>query len=368
MNTIKIPWAKPVFFDKEKKYVLDALASTWISGGPYVERFEKDFKTAIQSPFCVTTSNGTTALFLAMIALGIGQGDEIIMPGFSFVAPANMAITLGARPIFVDVDPKTWCLDPAQLEAAVTRRTKAVCAVHMYGNVCDMKAITQICRKHRLLLIEDTAESMFSRYDGRYAGTFSDAGIFSFQATKTLTMGEGGCIALKDKRLFEKMTVIRNHGMNRKRFYWHTQIGHNFRLTNLQAAVGCAQLERADRILNDRKRVYKTYQKFLSAIPGIALQEFESQVQPIVWAVALKIDPRVFPSRDRLMARMLKKGIETRPGFYPFATMPVYRKYTDKRLTVSLETGARVLSLPSFPQLKEEEIAQVCSTLASLKK
>ena len=318
MDKIKIPWAKPVFWGKEKEYVLDALKSTWISGGPYIERFEHGFKDAIRSPYCLTTSNGTTALLLAFIALGIGPGDEVIIPGFTFVAVANMAITLGAKPVFVDIDPFTWCMDPDQIEGAITKRTKAVCVVHLYGNVCDMKSISHICRRHRLFLVEDTAESMFSRYDGRYAGTLADAGIFSFQATKTLTMGEGGCVTVKNKRLFEKMKVIRNHGMNRKKYYWHTAIGHNFRLTNMQAAIGCAQLEKIDRAIDDRRRVYRVYCKYLGQAQGISMQRFPKEVEPVVWAVAVKIDPRVFPSRDRLMAEMSKMGIETRPGFYPF--------------------------------------------------
>jgi perosamine synthetase len=368
MNKIKIPWAQPVFLGQEREYLADALNSSWISGGPYIDRFEKDFGKAIHSPYILTTSNGTTALFLAFIALGIGPGDEVIIPGFTFVAPANMAITLGAKPVFVDIDPFTWCLDPYQIEKAITKRTKVVCAVHLYGNVCDMKSIRHICRKHKLFLVEDTAESMFSRYNGRYAGTFSDAGIFSFQATKTLTMGEGGCIAVKNKPLFEKMKIIRNHGMNRKKYYWHTQIGHNFRLTNMQAAVGCSQLERVSRVLSDKRRVYNLYRKLLDQIQGIMFQGFHKDVDPVVWAVAVKIDPRAFPSRDRVMSGMLKMGVETRPGFYPFAAMPIYRPYLDKKLPVAMHTGAHVLSLPSFPQLKEEEILQVCSTLASLRK
>jgi perosamine synthetase len=368
MKKQKIPWAEPVFSGQEKKYLIDALNSSWISGGPYVERFEHDFKKAIKSPYVITTSNGTTALLLAMIALGIGPGDEVIIPGFTFVAPANMVITLGAKPVFVDIDPFTWCLDPICIEEAITKKTKAICAVHLYGNVCDMKLIKLICQKHNLILIEDTAESAFSRYNGRYAGTLGDVGIFSFQATKTLTMGEGGCIAVNNKRLFEKMKIIRNHGMNRKKFYWHTEIGHNFRLTNIQAAIGCAQLDGIDKILNDKRRVCRSYYKFLNNIPGITLQQFHEDVDPVVWALALKIDPRIFGARDRLMAQMLKAGIETRPGFYPFATMPIYRKYVTKKLEVALDTGAHVLSLPSSPQLKEEEISQVCSTLASCRK
>src|SRR3989344_4398538 len=169
---ITIPWNKPIFFKKEKDFVADAMESTWISGGPYVDQFERDFGRKIQSKRVITTSNGTTALLLAMLGLRISRGDEVIIPGFTFVAPANMAITLGAVPVFVDVDAKTWCVDPAKIEKAITRKTKAVVVVHLYGNVCEMDSIRRICRKHGLYLIEDTAEAAFSKFKNRYAGTW----------------------------------------------------------------------------------------------------------------------------------------------------------------------------------------------------
>ncbi len=364
-----IPWARPVIFDREKKYVLDALRSTWISGGIYVERFEREFGGAIGARQLISVSNGTTALLLAMLALEVGRGDEVIIPGFSFVAPANMAVTIGAVPVFADVDPETWCLDVEKAERAVTKKTRAICAVHTYGNVCDMASLKALCRRHRLALIEDTAEAAFSRYRGRHAGTFGDAGTFSFQATKTLTMGEGGCVAAANKRLFGRMKVIRNHGMNRKKYYWHTEVGHNFRLPNLQAAIGCAQLERIDRIIANKNRVYRLYQRHLGKIPGVTMQLFQADVDPVVWAIALKIDPKGFVlSRDDLMAAMQTKGIETRPGFYPFQTMAVYKPYIKRELPVARDVGRHVLSLPSFPQLKEEQIAWICSVLKSFRR
>jgi perosamine synthetase len=369
MDKMTIPWAKPKFLGLEKKYLIDALKSSWISGGPYVDRFEKDFAKAINSPFVITTSNGTTALFLTFLALGIGPGDEVIIPGFTFVAPANMVITLGAVPVFVDVDPDSWLLDETKVEQAITLKTKAICAVHLYGNVCNMDVLSAICRKHKLFLIEDTAEAAFSRYKGRYAGTFSTAGTFSFQATKSITMGEGGCVAVKNKKLFTHMKVIRNHGMNRKRIYWHSLIGHNFRLPNLQAALGCAQLERAGHIVSHKKRVYDLYQKYLGNINGLRMQQFKRGVDPVVWAIAIKLDHRAFKeSRDNIGIKMLESGFETRPGFYPFQSMPIYRRYIKKRLPVSQEVGKSVISLPSFPELEESQIRAICKKLVSFKK
>lgn len=369
MDKKTIPWAQPMFLGLEKKYLMDALDSSWISGGPYVDRFEKDFAEVIKSPFVITTSNGTTALFLTFLALGIAPGDEVIIPGFTFVAPANMVITLGAIPVFVDVDPDSWLLDETKVEQAITKKTRAICAVHLYGNVCNMDVLRGICRKHKLFLIEDAAEAAFSRYKGQYAGTFSTAGTFSFQATKIIAMGEGGCVAVNNKKLFTKMKVIRNHGMNRKKIYWHSLIGHNFRLSNLQAALGCAQLERLNQVVSHKKRVYDLYQKYLGNINGVRMQQFKREVDPVIWAVALKLDPRAFKeNRDNIGIKMLESGFETRPGFYPFQSMPIYHRYIKKKLPVSQELGANVISLPSFPELEEHQIKAVCKKLVSFKK
>ena len=367
MAKMKYPWTKPVFMGKEKQYLCDALSSTWISGGPYVQKFEKEFGAFIKMPYVLTTSNGTTALYLAMLALEIGPGDEVILPGFTFVAAINMVIAAGATPVFVDIDHDTWCMDTDRVEEAITSKTKAVCAVHTYGNMCDMDALKAICRKHGLFLIEDAAEAVFSYYKGKSAGTFADAGTFSFQATKTMVMGEGGCVAVRSKKLFTRMALIRSHGMERmehKPHYWHKVIGHNFRLTNLQAALGCAQLEQSHTIIRRKKNVYKAYRKYLENIPGIIMQKFEKEVDPLVWAVAVRIDPKVFGhDRDGIMAQLSAAGIEPRPGFYPVQSMPVYKRYIRKRLPVSGKISLNVLSLPSFSTLTETQIKWICGIL-----
>ncbi len=364
MVKIKYPWTKPVFMGREEEYLHDALSSTWISGGAYVQKFEKEFSLAINSPYVLTTSNGTTALYLAMLALNIGPGDEVILPGFTFVAAINMVIATGATPVFVDIDQDTWCIDPVRVQEAITSKTKAVCAVHLYGNMCDMDVLKAICRKHRLFLIEDAAEAVFSYYKGKAAGTFADAGTFSFQATKTMVMGEGGCVAVRSKKLFDRMTLIRNHGMERKPPYWHKVIGHNFRLTNLQAALGLAQLEQSHTIIELKKNIYKAYRKYLENIPGVIMQEFKKEVDPLVWAVALRIDPRVFgQNRDHVMAQLSLAGIETRPGFYPVQSMPVYKRYIRTKLPVAAKISLNVLSLPSFSTLTESQIKWICGKL-----
>jgi perosamine synthetase len=362
----EIPWAKPSFFGKEKEYLADALDSTWISGGYYVDRFESEFRRYHGSNYGVTTSNGTTALQLAILALGIGVGDEVILPGFTFAAAANMVMAAGGTPVYADISPSTWCIDPASVGIRVTPKTKAIIPVHIYGNVCDMDALSTLAKKHDLFIIEDTAEAAFSKYKGRYAGTFGNAGCFSFQATKSITMGEGGCVLTDDEKLYRKMCIIRDHGMRKGKRYWHDVIGYNFRLTNLQAAVGCAQLENLEKIFSDRKRILHLYQKQLAEEPGITFQYFSPEVEPVVWAIAIKIDADLFKGdRDFLIASMSKCGVETRPGFYPFSVMPLYGA---SALPVSEDVGANVLSLPSFPSLTEEDIVFVCDQLRGLKR
>lgn len=364
--SFQIPWAKPVFSPGDKEHCLDALNSTWISGGPYVEQLEREFTARIEGQHGIATSNGTTALHLAMLGLGIGPGDEVIVPGFTFVAPANMVIAVGATPVFADIDPETWCIDPKSVQACITGKTKAIIAVHVYGNVCDMRALGEIADNHELFLVEDTAEAAFSKHDGRYAGTFGTIGCFSFHATKTITTGEGGFVVTPRKDLYDKMKLICSHGMNPGKRYWHEWIGYNFRLTNLQAALGCSQLANLEQIIVSRRRMDALYRQELRGVEGISFQKFSAEVDPVVWAVAVRIDPERFGiGRDKVMELLGEAGIQTRPGFYPFHQMPLYNS---RFLSVADDIGGNVVSFPSFPSIREEEIVFVTSTLKEIQK
>lgn len=361
-----IPWAKPDFGGNEQKYLADALTSTWISDGYYIRKFEEDFTRYFGSKFGITTSNGTAALQLAILACDIGPGDEVVVPGFTFVAPANMVIAAGAIPVYADVDPRTWLIDPTSIEKCITKKTKAVIVVHIYGNICDMDSINNIALKHDLWVIEDTAEAAFSKYKGKLAGAFGDIGCFSFQATKTITMGEGGCVLTDNSHLHEKMRLIRDHGMRKEKRYWHDVVGFNFRLTNMQAAVGCGQLDNINNIIFNRKRVYELYRDELDNEYGINMQYFPAYVEPVVWAIAVKIDPNAFRGdRDFLIEKMLEMGIETRPGFYSFGVMPLYNTTI---LPVSGDVGANVLSFPSYPSLTSDEIRFICNEFKKFRK
>lgn len=365
----RIPWANPSFDELARRYVVEALDSTWVSHGPFVERFEREFNAHIGSPFGVTTSNGTTALEVALLALDIGPGDEVIVPGFTFVAPGNMVLAVGATPVFAEVEPDGWCLDPADVERCLTDRTKAIIAVHTYGNMCDMDALGRLASARGVALIEDAAEACFSRLRGRHAGTLSDIGCFSFQATKTISMGEGGFVATARPELHERMRLFRDHGMRRGKRYWHEAVGRNYRITNLQAALGVAQLERLDRIYAQRRHVFERYSARLQGQAGLTLQAFGPGVEPLVWAIAVRCTPAAFGlDRDAIMARLEADGIETRPGFYPFTVMPFYSRYVRRPLPVCEDVAAHVVSLPSYPTLTDDDIDFVCDRLLRLRR
>jgi perosamine synthetase len=363
-----IPWAKPSLWGNERKYVDEALASTWISGGPYVERFEKEFREYSNVKHALATSNGTTAIHMAYLALGLGAGDEVIVPSFAFMAAANMALNVGATPIFADVDPRTWCLDAASAEKRITRNTKAIVPIHTYGNVCDMDAIKAVASKHKIPVIEDTAEAFSSRHKGVLAGTMTEMGTYSFQATKVITTGEGGMVTTNDDELRDKMVLHRSHGMLRKVFYWHELPGQNFRLTNLQAALGVAQLEKLDEIIAGRKRVCRRYIDQLSRMDGVHLQVFLPEVDGLPWAVAMSLDPKAFPQgRDEVLKQMRVKNIETRPGFVAAGFMS--HIFTNTHPTpLSDEISRQSISLPTYPTLTDEMVDYIVASLDGLRK
>jgi perosamine synthetase len=277
-----IPWAKPTLYGDEIDTVVDALRSTWISGGPYVDAFEDEIARRLDSPYAIAVSNGTTALHLAFLGLGIGPGDEVIVPGFTFVAAANMALAVGANLVFADVDPSTWLLEPASVARLISPRTRAIVVVHLYGNVADMDALLEIAGEHRTAVVEDAAEAAFCRHKGRFAGTMGDVGTLSFQATKTITTGEGGMVLTGDEQMFRRMLLLRDHGMRQDKRYWHDVVGYNYRLTNLQAALGCAQLRHLDTIRAERARVHRTYRNCLAGINNFQQQVFDKDVDALL--------------------------------------------------------------------------------------
>lgn len=353
-----IPWARPKLFGNEEAMVVDALRSAWISGGPYVQRLERVVAERMAVAEAIAVSNGTVALELALRGLGVGVGDEVIIPAFTFVAAANMVLSVGATPVFADVDAHSWLLNPEEIDRLVTARTKAVLPVHLYGNVADMNAISRRANMHGIEVVEDAAEAAFSRFDGRCAGTIGKVGTFSLHATKTITTGEGGLVVTDDCELAASMRIIRDHGMRQNQRYWHDVVGCNYRLTNLQAAIGCAQLEHLDEIIIERKRIHARYRMALEWRGDISLQHFSENVDPVLWVITARIPvkgdaARTRKRRDAIMTALLDDGIETRPGFYALNLLP---PYDCPDLPNARNASASIVSLPTFFGMTDEQI------------
>ncbi len=364
----KIPWAQPNYWGNEHKYVAEALDSSWISGGKFLDQLENDFSRWTSVQYALATSNGTTAIHLAYLAAGLQPGDEVIIPGFCFLAAANVALNMGAKPVFAEVDADTWCLTAESIAQVISPRTKIVVPVHTYGNSCRIDEIQDLCGQKKVTLIEDAAESLGTRYKGQLTGTFGDIGCFSFQATKTITTGEGGMVITNQKNLSDTMKLYRSHGMEKTR-YWHEVAGLNFRLTNLQAALGCAQFEKLDSITTAHARKDELYRKHLTNNSGITCQSFEPDIDPVIWAIAVKLSTEAYPQgRDQVMKQMADAGIETRPGFYAASLMKHIYSNDVNPVPVCVDLSRQIISLPSSPTLTSEEIEYICHQLNSLKR
>lgn len=366
-----IPLALPDLGGNEETYVVEAVRSGWISAqGPFVRRFEEAFAASTRTRHALAVCNGTSALHLALLGLGIGPGDEVLVPSLSFVATANAVRYVGAEPVFVDIDPATWCLDPSAIARHVSPRTKAIIPVHLYGHPADMDAIVAIARAHGLWVVEDAAEAFGATYNGRPAGSLGDVAIFSFYGNKVLTSGEGGAVTTDDDALRERMALLRGQGMDPERRYYFPIVGHNFRPTNLGCAILCAQLERAEAILAARRRIFEAYEARLADVPGLGLQPVNGRVTRAPWLFSITIDAAGFGrSRDELIAELARQGIETRPFFIPIHSLPPYRPDAERRGTWLPHTdriAASGLNLPTFAALSDTQIARICDAVAGL--
>ncbi len=362
-----IPVYEPVLSGKEKGYVLDCLNTNWISSlGKYINKFEDEFSKFCQAKYGVATSNGTTALQLALLVLGIGSGDEVIVPDLTFVASANAVTYTGAKPVFVDVDEKSWTLSPDKIKEKINHKTKAIMAVHLYGHPADMDPIIKLCRQYKLFLIEDAAEAHGALYQKKKVGSLSDIGCFSFYGNKIITTGEGGMLVTSNSRLAQKARFLRDHGMSRKRRYWHTAVGYNFRMTNIQAAIGLAQLENIERTIFLKRRIADFYSKYLKGDMGLTLPPEASWARNVYWMYSVLVNLDFGCSRDDLMVELKKRGIDTRPFFYPLHKLPPYKNCPGK-YPVADKLSRRGINLPSSPVLNEKEIRYICGIIKGIK-
>ncbi len=362
-----LPVAQPDIGALEEQLVLEAVRSGWVSSiGHFVEEFERRLSELTGAAHVAAVSNGTVALHLALVARGIGPGDEVIVPDFTFVATAAAVVHAGATPVLVDVEPNTWCIDPELVEAAITPRTRAIIPVHLYGHPADMTAINEIAKRHRLFVLEDAAQAHGARWKGSLVGGLGDAASFSFYGNKLVTTGEGGAISTNDAELDQRIRFLRDHAMAPERRYFHPEVGFNYRLTNLQAALGCAQLRRFDETLLVKERLLACYQASLGP-ELLTLNPRHPDAVPVVWLVVGLLGERASTAELEDLGRRLREThrIDTRPFFVPLHQLPPYSSATLHRRDASVATGLaeRGLCLPSGSQLQPDDVARVARAL-----
>lgn len=358
----RIPVYQPDLSGREREYVLECLDSTWISSkGRFIQEFESGFAGFVGAPHAVSVCNGTVALHLALLALGIGPGDEVIVPSLTYIASVNAIRYVGATPVFCESLPDTWQMDPADVERRITPRTRAVMAVHLYGGACDMPRLVDVCRRHGLRLVEDCAEAIGTRIDGRHVGTFGDVATFSFFGNKTITTGEGGMVVGGDADIDSLLRRLRGQGLAANREYWHDIVGYNYRMTNICAAIGLAQLERVEDILRRKTLLAERYRAALGST-GLTFQATRPGEASSHWMVTVLTSDA--GDRDPLRSALAEAGIETRPVFHPAHTMPMYGTQA-LSLPVAEDVAARGINLPSWHDLTEAHLADIAAVVAT---
>ena len=361
-----IPVAAPVLAGNEKRYVMDCLESTWISSrGKYVERFEEAFAKFCGVRHGVSCTNGTVALHLALLALGIGPGDEVVVPTLTFVATANAVRYCGATPVFVDCESETWNIDPSLIESRITSKTKAIIVVHLYGHPVDMDAVLSLADRHGLFVVEDAAEAHGAIYGGRMVGSMGHIATFSFFGNKVISTGEGGMVITDDERLARIIRQLKDQGMDPNRRYWYPVVGYNYRMTNVTAAIGLAQVEKIEWHIQRRIEVARWYQENLRAVRGLSWQVEKPQVRHVFQFFTIVLDGEAPMARDEVIAHLSSRGVEGRPVVYPMHTLPPYRDLVHgQSFPVAERIAFQGINLPTFAGLDRGDVDYVCECLS----
>lgn len=357
MSDSFIPISKPTIGPRERELVLDALDSGWVSSiGKYIDRFEEEFARYCGTRYALAVSNGTTGLHLALAALGLGPGDEVIIPDLTFVATANAVAYTGATPVLADIDAETLCLDPVSVKALITPRTRAIIPVHLYGHPADMDALTEIADARGIAVIEDAAEAHGAEYRGRRVGGLGQCGVFSFYGNKVITTGEGGMLTTDDADFWQRAKRLRDHAMSPTRRYFHEERGFNYRITNLQAALGVAQLERIDDFLNRRAEIMGWYRQEVRVSDRVRLNRVKNWAKSAYWMVCLEVDSFDGARRDAFMQALRARGIDSRPYFCTMSSMPMYDQAPQPVAARKAEIG---LNLPSYYELTRSDVQRI---------
>ena len=366
MSDSFIPISKPFIGAREKELVLDALNSGWVSSiGKYIDEFEGNFARYCGTEYALAVSNGTTGLHLALASLNLQPGDEVIIPDLTFVATANAVAYTGARPILADIEADTLCIDPASVKSLISKRTKAIIPVHLYGHPADMDALTEIGNAHGLDIIEDAAEAHGAEYKGRRVGSLSKCGVFSFYGNKVITTGEGGMLTTNDREFYERAKKLRDHAMSPERRYFHEELGYNYRITNLQAALGVAQLEHIEAFLDRRAEIMSWYTSEIATTESVRLNRVKNWAKSVFWMVCLEVDWLDEARRNDLMQALKARGIDTRPYFCTISSMPMYRQAPQPISARKAQIG---LNLPSYYELTKPEVQRIASDVNELLK
>lgn len=360
-----IPVAEPDLKGNELEYVTQCITTEWISSlGKYVGLFEERAAASCNRGFGVSVCNGTAALHLALAAAGIGPGDEVIVPSMTFVATANAVSYTGATPVFCDSEPAYWQMDPNLIEGLITEHTKAIIPVDLYGHPVHFDAIDEVARRYDLHVIEDAAEAHGASFRDRPCGSLGEMSCFSYYGNKVITTGEGGMVLTDDEGLYERLRYLRDHGMSSTDRYYHAEIGYNYRLTNVQAAIGLAQMERLDEFITIKRRNAARYAEGLRDVPGITCARQADWATNVYWMYSILVEDEYPLSRDELMAALRERDVDTRPFFHAIHTMPCH--YREDSLPVA-ERLARVgINLPSSTKLTGEQIDMICEHIADL--
>jgi perosamine synthetase len=354
----KIYYARPSITDLEVQHVADAAANGWGAlGYEYIGRFEGEFREYLKVGYAIATSSGTGALHLGMAGLGIGPGDEVILADINWVASVAPIVRLGATPVFVDILPDSWCLDPDEVEKAITKRTKAILAVHLYGNLCDMHALESISQKHGIPIIEDAAEAIGSAWNGTYAGSLGAFGAFSFHASKTMTTGEGGMFVTNDPALYKSVLTLSNHGRVRgeTRQFWPSEVGFKYKMSDLQAALGSAQLKRIDELIARKRVIFEYYQDALCGLP-VRLNPEPPGTTNGYWMPTVAVESEQF-DRDVVLTEFKRQNIDGRVFFWPLTMTPPFKRKSNH--PVSYGIYQRAFSLPSYHDLTEADMDRI---------
>lgn len=360
----RIPYTKPSITEREVAYATDAARNGWGERCyEYVGRFERAFGAHLGVEHAIATSSGTGALHLGLAALGVGPGDEVVLADTNWIATAAPIVHLGATPVFVDVLPDSWCIDPAQAEAAITERTKAIVAVHLYGNLCEMDRLLDVGKRHGLPIIEDAAEAIGSQYHGKRAGSMGTFGAFSFHGTKTVTTGEGGMFVTNDPALHEKVLTLSNHGRARgqTKQFWPDMVGFKYKISNIQAAIGCAQIERIEELIARKRAIFEYYRDGLRGIDGPSMNPEPLGTVNGVWMPTVVFDECTAVSRERLQMAFAEENVDARVFFHPLSSLPMFTDCPGNRTAWSLPS--RAINLPSFHDIRPDEQDRVIDVL-----